>query len=203
MSVSKADDAAAQITLNVLTAVEGNSRVSQRALARRLGIALGLVNAYLKRCVKKGYIKVKQIPPNRYGYYLTPKGFSEKSRLTVKYLSVSFGFFRQARQQCHEQLHHAWANGWRRVCLVGAGDLADIAALCARDAAPDLTIVHCPEPDSAPVCPGSVDAVMIVDVVAPQAAYDAIAVSYPSEQILAPAMLNISRAAPVAKKRGT
>ena len=202
MSVSKADDAAAEITLNVLTAVEGDSRVSQRALARRLGIALGLVNAYLKRCVKKGYIKVKQIPPNRYGYYLTPKGFSEKSRLTVKYLSISFGFFRQARQQCHEQLHRAQANGWRRLTLIGAGDLADIAALCACDAAPDLTIVHCPDADSALVSPGTVDGIMIVDVVAPQSAYDAVAESYPSERILAPELLNISRAAPVAKRRG-
>ena len=199
MSVNKADDAAAEITLNVLTAVEGDSRLSQRALARRLGIALGLVNAYLKRCVKKGYIKVKQIPPNRYGYYLTPKGFSEKSRLTVKYLSISFGFFRQAREQCREEIHRAWASGWRSIALVGAGDLADIAALCAREAAPDLIIVPCADVDS--VSQGTAEAIMIVDVVAPQAAYDAIAGSYPSERIFAPALLNISRVAPVAKGR--
>ncbi len=92
-----ATDTEAEITLGVLTSVEGNSTLSQRALARELGIALGLANAYLKRCAKKGFIKIKQIPPNRYAYYLTPKGFSEKSRLTVEYLSYSLSFFRQAR----------------------------------------------------------------------------------------------------------
>jgi hypothetical protein len=59
-----------------------------------LGIALGLVNAYLKRCAKAGLIKIKQAPSSRYSYYLTPKGFVEKSRLTATYLSQSMSFFR-------------------------------------------------------------------------------------------------------------
>ena len=68
-------------------------------MAGDLGIALGLANAYLKRCVKKGLIKVSQVPANRYAYYLTPKGFAEKSRLTAEYLSVSFNLFRDTRAQ--------------------------------------------------------------------------------------------------------
>src|SRR5689334_4018081 len=90
----------AQITLGMLTAVEGNSGVTQRTLARELGIALGLTNTYIKRCVNKGLIKVTHIPAKRYAYYLTPKGFSEKSRLTAQYLTHSFNFFRIARAQC-------------------------------------------------------------------------------------------------------
>ena len=58
------------------------------------------VNAYLKRCVKKGLVKVSGAPARRYAYYLTPQGFAEKSRLTVEYLSSSFSFFRQAREDC-------------------------------------------------------------------------------------------------------
>ena len=69
-------------------------------LPEAAGIALGLANAYLKRCVKKGLIKVSQAPANRYAYYLTPKGFTEKSRLTAEYLTISFNFFRDARAQC-------------------------------------------------------------------------------------------------------
>ena len=87
-----------EITLGVLDAVEQNATVTQRSVARELGIALGLANSYLRRCVRKGLIKVKQIPPNRYLYYLTPKGFAEKSRLTASYLAHSFSFFRRARQ---------------------------------------------------------------------------------------------------------
>ena len=84
------------LTLEILEAIEESSDVTQRHLARRLGVALGLANSYLKRCVRKGLIKVQQAPANRYLYYLTPKGFAEKSRLTAEYLRVSLSFYRRA-----------------------------------------------------------------------------------------------------------
>ena len=84
----EAKDGEIGIILGMLSAVERDSNVTQRHLARELGIALGLANAYLKRCAKKGFIKIRQVPLNRYAYYLTPRGFAEKSRLTAEYLSV-------------------------------------------------------------------------------------------------------------------
>src|ERR1700761_9053707 len=99
-----------RIVLNLLNSVEDGAS-SQRRIADELGIALGLVNAYLKRCVKKGYIKVGQVPARRYAYYLTPKGFTEKSRLTVQYLSDSFSFFRQARADCTHEFALAKQSG--------------------------------------------------------------------------------------------
>jgi DNA-binding MarR family transcriptional regulator len=90
-------DQEGEITLGLLQAVHENDSLTQRSAAQDLGIALGLANAYLKRCVKKGLIKVQQVPPNRYAYYLTPQGFAEKSRLTAEYLSYSFSVFRRAR----------------------------------------------------------------------------------------------------------
>src|SRR6476469_3209987 len=87
----------AQIVLGLLESVERDGAQSQRRLAAQLGIALGLVNAYLKRCAKKGLVKVADAPAHRYAYYLTPQGFAEKSRLTMEYLSYSFGFFRRAK----------------------------------------------------------------------------------------------------------
>src|SRR5476649_2814003 len=89
-----------RIMLGLLDAVEQDRAQSQRLLASELGIALGLVNAYLKRCVKKGLVKVSEAPARRYAYYLTPQGFAEKSRLTMEYLSSSFSFFRQAKADC-------------------------------------------------------------------------------------------------------
>ena len=86
----------ARIVLGLLESVERDGAQSQRKLASDLGIALGLVNAYLKRCVKKGLLKIGQAPARRYAYYLTPHGFTEKSRLTVEYLSYSFTLFRRA-----------------------------------------------------------------------------------------------------------
>ena len=113
----------------MLNAVERNSRLTQRGLASELGIALGLANAYLRRCVRKGLVKIGTVPLNRYAYYLTPTGFSEKSRLTAEYLTISLTFFRTARAQCSELFNECWRNGWRRIVLLGAGDLAEIAVL--------------------------------------------------------------------------
>src|SRR6185436_9436184 len=122
-----------RVLLGLLDAVEQDGAQSQRLLAAELGIALGLVNAYLKRCVKKGLVKVSEAPARRYAYYLTPQGFAEKSRLTVDYLSYSFGFFRQAKADCSELFRSAKVTGVNKVVLVGRSDLAEIAALCAME----------------------------------------------------------------------
>ena len=122
-----------QITLGLLNAVDESSSVTQRAVAKELGIALGLVNTYLKRCVKKGLIKVSQVPANRYAYYLTPKGFSEKARLTGEYLSQGFQLFRLSRSQIIEIMEDCENQGLKKIVLVGATDITEIAILCAQE----------------------------------------------------------------------
>ena len=98
---------ASRIMLGLLDAVEQDRAHSQRHLASELGIALGLVNAYLKRCMKKGLVKVRQAPARRYAYYLTPQGIAEKSRLTVENLSYSIGIIRQAKTDSYDLLRGA------------------------------------------------------------------------------------------------
>ena len=57
------------VTLSILEAIENKNDMTQRHLADNLGVALGLANSYLKRCVKKGLVKIHQAPANRYLYY--------------------------------------------------------------------------------------------------------------------------------------
>jgi DNA-binding MarR family transcriptional regulator len=202
------------IILGLLSSVERDHAVTQRKLARDLDIALGLVNAYLRRCVRKGLIKVSQVPLNRYAYYLTPQGFAEKSRLTAEYLTVSLNFFRQARADCALALSQCTALGWRKVALYGAGELAEIAVLSAGES--DLEIVCVIDPDKAGIrCAGLLvvsdlvaaqnvasqvlDGVILTDTEAPQARFDALkaelgALDLPEGFIAAPALLAISRA---------
>jgi len=130
MNTANKDDA---VTLEILQAIERDSDVTQRHLAARLGVALGLANSYFKRCAKKGLIKIRQAPANRYAYYLTPKGFSEKSRLTAQYLRYSFDFYRRASNDCHQAFATCQDNGWKRVLLCGVSELAEIATLRAGD----------------------------------------------------------------------
>lgn len=123
----------ARILLGLLSSVERDGGQSQRRLATDLGVALGLINAYLRRCIKKGLVKVKQAPARRYVYYLTPVGLAEKSRLTLEYLSVSFEFFRLAKAECSAAFATAAERGCQRVALAGISDLAEIAMICALD----------------------------------------------------------------------
>ena len=131
---SKAGDVEqTRIVLGLLEYVGRGGEQSQRRLASELGVALGLANAYLKRCVKKGLVKVRQAPARRYVYYLTPRGFAEKSRLTLEYMSYSFALFRRAKADCMVALEAARECGYTRIALIGASDLAEIAAICALD----------------------------------------------------------------------
>jgi len=140
------EDQDLRIVLGLLESVERDGAQSQRKLAAELGIALGLVNAYLKRCATKGFVKMRAVPTRRYAYYLTPKGFAEKSRLTVDYFSSSFSFFRQARADCSATLKAATARGWQRIALLGVSDLAEIAAICALETGIKIVAVVDPPP---------------------------------------------------------
>lgn len=121
------------LTLKLLQAIEERNDVSQRHLSRKLGVALGLTNSYLKRCIRKGLVKFREVPSNRYLYYLTPKGFAEKSRLTAEYLSVSFSFYGKASQSCANIYQICVDNDWRRVTLCGISEFAEIAYLRAQE----------------------------------------------------------------------
>lgn len=196
----------AKITLGLLNAIEANSKVTQRSVASELGIALGLANAYLKRCARKGLIKVQQVPANRYAYYLTPQGFAEKSRLTAEYLTVSLNFFRRARSECAEVFEHCEQQGWQRAVLAGAGDLAEIATLCANDSKVALAGIYDPQEASAqfaslPVA-ATLDAFEPFDVVIvtafrnSQQTFDGLIQTVPADRVVAPALLGISREPP-------
>ena len=57
--------------------------MSQRELSEKFGIALGVTNACLKRMVLNGWIRTRGSDDRKIGYYLTPKGFAEKSKISL------------------------------------------------------------------------------------------------------------------------
>jgi len=122
-----------QRDLLLLTEVERDGAITQRSLATKLGVALGLTNLYLKRLARKGYIKVTTIPSHRVRYLLTPQGFAEKTRLTYLYMEYSLSHYRHMRARLREALSHAANNGVKRVVIYGTGELAEMAYLSLRE----------------------------------------------------------------------
>ena len=192
-----------RILLGLLKSVERNEAQSQRRLAAELGIALGLVNAYLKRCVRKGLLKMQRAPARRYAYYLTPRGFTEKSRLTIEYLSYSFDFFREAKFDCRQTLEAARDRGFSRVVLAGRSDLAEIAIICAVESGIDIIAVVDPDIErsrfmglptvtSFEQIDRPFDAVLVTDVVNGPTSYEGAVAAVGSERVLLPKLLRIS-----------
>ncbi len=191
-----------RIMLGLLDAVEQDQAQSQRLLASELGIALGLVNAYLKRCVKKGLVKVRAAPARRYAYYLTPPGCAEKSRLTIEYLSDSCGFFRQAKADCSGLFQAAHGRGIKTVLLAGQTDLAEIAALCAKEFGIEIVgivqegvanaeFIGLPLFADFDAVPKPFDAVLITDVIKPNKTCAVALARYGHERVLIPELLRI------------
>ncbi len=178
-----------KLMLRMMSHIEDEPEISQRTLSAELGVAIGLVNAYIKRCVKKGWIKVQHVPTRRYTYYLTPIGFLEKAKLTAEYLRSSFDFFRDAQNQFLQLFEYCETEGWERLVLVGAGELAEIAFQVAKKA--NVSVIIVPTHDF--TWHADLDAVLLTDVVAPQLAFEHLQTLMPQQRILIPALLHVSR----------
>ncbi len=116
-------------TLKILEGLEDPNAPSQRDLAKNLNLSIGLVNAFVKRMVAKGYFKLSTIPRNRVKYILTPKGLAEKTRLTYEFVQYSIGFYRRARERFSALFASLAAAKVERVVLYGAVELTEIASV--------------------------------------------------------------------------
>lgn len=193
-------------TVELLDNVAGQEAPNQRALARKIGISVGLVNALVHRAVRKGLIKIKEVPARRYAYYLTPKGLAEKSKLVAEFLDYSLSFFRVARQEYSDIFARCAATGSKRVVLCGAGELAEIATLAVNGL--DLTIVGVLDHETnhahiagLPVIRAiddlrSDDVLVITEGRHPQDTYDRLVARVGCERVIAPRFLRISRVMP-------
>lgn len=124
--------------LEILTAIDEGEPLTQRALAQRLGVALGLANLYLKRLAVKGSIKIVEFPRKpaarkRLRYLLTPTGMAEKTRLTYEHITYSLDLYRRARQALRDSLSPLPERGAKRVALFGTGEAAEVAYLTLRE----------------------------------------------------------------------
>ena len=118
--------------LKLLEAVEKDSRVTQRSLATKLGIALGLTNIYLKRLVRKGYIKCVNVQSNRLSYLITPRGLAEKARLTYEFMDYSLHLYGEVRQHLRGMLQECAAAN-RLVAIYGRDEAAELAYLSLKE----------------------------------------------------------------------
>jgi DNA-binding MarR family transcriptional regulator len=123
----------------LISEIAKEESLSQRELAQRLGIALGLVNSYLKNLVAKGFVRVKNFPRNRYTYLLTPQGVAEKSRLAYQHLKYFTNLYTTTRQDYLALFRTMDAGRIRKVVFCGVDEVTEIAYLSLMET--DLNLV--------------------------------------------------------------
>ena len=133
-------NAESQRDLQLLEALEEQSTITQRTLAARLGIALGLTNLYVRRLVRKGYVKCVTVPPNRLAYLVTPQGLAVKARLTYEFMKYSLDFYRDVRRHLQRSLSSS-VNGHQRIAVYGTGEVAELVFLLLKEMGIELVAV--------------------------------------------------------------
>jgi DNA-binding MarR family transcriptional regulator len=119
--------------LQILSEIENNPEVTQRALAQRVGIALGLTNLLLKSLAQKGYVRVAKATWKRRFYTLTPEGFSHRLGLLVTYVNRFLSNYRNVRQTLSEQLAPHNLHSESRIAICGTAEFAELVYLGLRD----------------------------------------------------------------------
>jgi len=120
-------------TLKILEEIDNDYIPSQRDLARKLNVSLGLVNSFIKRLAHKGYFKITTIPKNRVRYILTPKGAAEKARLTYQYIQYSIQYYRDTRNRLRDLFKELTEQEVRHVVFFGMSDLTEIAYISLQE----------------------------------------------------------------------
>ena len=116
-----------EIKLKLLNHIAKRNNQSQRSISQELNVALGFANSLIKKFLKKGLLKLSQVPLRRYSYYVTPNGFLEKARLVTDFVGSSLEFYKQAKGEYEKELTKL--KNKKNIYLVGISELTEIAIL--------------------------------------------------------------------------
>ncbi len=127
--------------LEILERLEGNGHLTQRELSREVGIALGLVNHLLKKMVKKGWIKIKNIDSKKIRYLITPEGAKEKSSLLYKRVESTIHFYLEAKRVIRDRVIHLKNDGIEDVSIYGINHISEVLFIVLKELGLELTCV--------------------------------------------------------------
>jgi DNA-binding MarR family transcriptional regulator len=111
---------------SVIREISNNHLPDQRTISSRTGISLGLTNLIIRRLVKKGYIKAKQLNRKKIQYLLTPKGFAEKTKKTLLFTAKTFELLRSVKEKLKQLILQYYNMGVREFLIAGDDEIAEI-----------------------------------------------------------------------------
>ena len=127
--------------LEILEKIENNGHLTQRDLSKEVGIALGLVNHLLRKMVKKGWIKIKNIDAKRIRYLITPEGAREKSSLLYKRVEGTIHFYLEAKRVIKDKVIHLKNEGIKEVSIYGINHISEVLFIVLKELELELAYV--------------------------------------------------------------
>ena len=180
-----------KVVVKLLTTLAENPETTQRDLATEMGISLGMMVSYMKSCIHKGFVRSKQVSPKRWAYFVTPKGFTEKSIMATSYLCRAMTFYRDTRIQLEELFESCKERNIKTVALIGVSEVSEIATLVAKSFALELVLYDTNSFKYQDL--QQFDAVLITDIVEPQNLFDSLKKEIKEERLLSIPILCIAR----------
>ncbi|MBT6045260.1 MAG: winged helix-turn-helix transcriptional regulator [Candidatus Scalindua sp.] len=127
--------------LEILERLENNGHLTQRELSKEVGIALGLVNHLLKKMVKKGWIKIKNLDSKKIKYLITPDGAREKSSLLYKRVESTIHFYLDAKRVIKDKVIHLKNEGIENVSIYGINHISEVLFIVLKELGLELSSV--------------------------------------------------------------
>lgn len=118
----------------LLREIAQDSMITQANLSKRLGIAVGSVNWYIKRLIKRGYVKVSHLDRTRLQYDLTPEGMAVFSERAMQYAKDSLAIYKKFRHKAKGTVSELKNKGIIQVYLEGDDEIMDIMRLTCLEA---------------------------------------------------------------------
>jgi len=110
----------------ILDLIEKNAKITQREIAKHVGIAVSMTNFYLDDYEKKGLIKRKKHSTKNVEYFVTKKGVERKKVLNISYLNSSLKIYKSAKTNIVKFIDQIIDKGFQNILLYGAGEVAEI-----------------------------------------------------------------------------
>lgn len=127
--------------LQLLEEISRDPTLSQRKLSQRIGVALGVINACLKKMIDRRLIRVEGANHKRVAYYLTPEGISEKARLNYYFIQHVIGYYSALKNSISGRLSALSEAGHKRIICYGAGEVLETVFIILNETNLDVAVI--------------------------------------------------------------
>lgn len=198
-TVLSAEQRTCLIKVGLLTAIEQEKSLSQRQLAKELGIALGAANSHLKDCLSDGLLQKTSPCQQKLGYRLTPKGVVEKSRMASGLILANINFYDRAKESIAQALLKASENNIKQLVVYGDDALCDIAYLASLKLGNNIVVGRLGQTDTLwkggglyeeEALPENIDGVLFLQLLNPLEYYMKLRDKWGAERVIVPSLMD-------------